>query len=220
MKNLFLATSFALTLILLGCYKEELLEPVTEQATDVYYILEQEGDTYYWNTISQITNDRPEMLPAPSADYITTSGAYIQEERTFVDLTWTGVFDETGFYGPAEIEVVSPTFSFHFLMEAIAVVGKGDEAIYEGTIVRIISMSGDVPKFELNWRFCFNVIDTDSMSMTENDKISKAMMFGSPRSALICSLYPPGHYMWSRAGYNKVMPPGYVVVTHMKPEIR
>jgi hypothetical protein len=220
MKNWILTTSLMLVLILLGCSKEELVEPEANQATDTYYVLEQKGDTYVWSTIYREPKNNTQSVPRPSSDHVATSGAYISEGRPFVDLTWCGFSDDTGTYGTAEIEVVAPTFSFHFIMGSPAIMGEGNEAVFEGIILEVLSKTGDAPEFGEYWRFCFDVIDVHSIVGNDYDKISKAMMFASPRSALVCSIYPPGHYMWLRAGYNDVKPPGFVEVGDCPENIR
>jgi hypothetical protein len=221
MKNRILTTSLVLVLILLGCSQEELVEPVSnqDQAIDTYYVLEQKGENYIWSTITRKPEGKTDDIPIPSTPSIATNGAYISEGRPYVDLTWCGFSDETGVYGTAEVQVIAPTFSFHFIMGSPAIVGEGNEAVFEGMITEVISKTGDAPEFAEYWRFCFNVVDVLSVVGNDYDQISKAMMFASPRSALVCSIYPPGHYMWLRAGYNDVKPPGFVEIGSCPEEI-
>lgn len=216
MKNRIITTSIVLMFILFtGCTTEELLEPVADNnsTTDVYYVLEQEGDSFIWSKIAREHNKKVISRPGPSTEQVFTRGAYIPQGHPYVNLTWSGFCDGTGVHGTAEIELIAPTFSFHFVMNSCSIVGSGNEAVFEGTIVQIISKTGNAPEFDLYWRFCFDVIDVQSAVGGEYDQISRKMMFGSPRSMLMCSVYPPGHWIWTRTGYNDVKPPGFVEVS-------
>ena len=144
---------------------------------------------------------------------------YLSEERPLTDLRWTAFCDETGMYGTAEVKMNTATYGFHFKMKPAAIVVDENNAVFEGTIVEVISRWGNAPNFDVNWRFCYNVTDmNDNRGGFEHDEISRTMMFGSAMSPLLSSMYPPGHQIWSRWGYRDVKPPGFIEVSN-NPEI-
>ncbi|MCW5518524.1 hypothetical protein J1N09_01645 [Aureitalea sp. L0-47] len=218
MKNLIMKACFLFVLVLLGCSKDEFHDPVGEVADNTYYIMDQEDGTYSGIKISSTSDNNAFTIPEPTIDRLSFKGAYLYDGRLLINLNWNALCDETGMCGGAEIKQTTATYGYHFVMCPAAMVAEDNNAIFEGTIVEVISKWGDVPNFDVNWRFCFNVIDNANGTGFEHDKISKTMMFGSPMSPLMSSMYPPGHNIWSSKGYNDVMPPGFVEVSH-NPEI-
>jgi hypothetical protein len=218
MKNLILIASILSVLVLLGCSKDEFHDPVSDEVENTYYILDQQDDAYNWTEISSRMDNNTFTIPEPTIDRLLFKGAYMSEEGTSTNLSWNAMCDETGMCGGAEVKQETSTYGYHFVMCPAAMVAEENNAVFEGTIIEVIYKWGEVPNFDVNWRFCFNVIDNANGTGFEHDKISKTMMFGSPMSPLMSSIYPPNHSIWTNKGYVEVMPPGFVEVSH-NPEI-
>jgi hypothetical protein len=218
MKNLFVIIGFAFVLMLTGCSKDELYDPIAEETTNINYILDNKGDTFDWITMTSESDNKTVTIPDPSIDLVICRGVYQSGELPITNLTWNAFCDETGIYGTAEIRQTTPTYGFHFVMTTEGLVAEGNQAVHEGTITEVIKRWGDVPNFDVSWRFAFNVIDTQKQGYQEYDKISNTIMFATPRSPMLFTSYPPDDEIWSRMGYQDVMPPGFVEVSH-NPEV-
>lgn len=218
MKNLMIKVSFLFVIILLGCSRDEFHDPIGNEQDHTYYIMDQENETYNWTMISSTTDDNALTVPKPPINRLLLKGSYISEEYLLTNINWNALCDENGMCGGAEIKQATSTYGFHIVMCPAAMIAEDNNAVFEGTITEVISKWGDVPNFDVNWRFCYNVIDNANGTGFQHDKISKTMIFASPRSPLMSSMYPPGHDIWSNGGFNDVIPPGFVEVSH-NPEI-
>ncbi len=97
-------------------------------------------------------------------------------------------------------------------METECVRIDGDEAVYGGIITEVIERSGNAPRIDVNWRFYFKVIDTESSRSEIYDKISNNRVLASPRSISLCNI-PVTDPFWSTQGYEEVRNRGYVEVS-------
>ena len=224
MKNLFLTMTAGL-ILLTGCSKEEPFEQIEEQTIDTVYILKQIDDTTTMETIPldrQTGVDYTYIKDKPNETGFT-NGLYYSTNRDKYDLTWSGFTDETGNYGNAELQMSTPAYSLHLMLETECVRVDGDAAVYGGIITRVVQSSGNPPPFGVNWRFYFKVVDNDKGNGMYNhqwsdikyDQISNTRIFASPRSISLCDLYLPGNRIWSSKGYQEVRKPGFVEVSEI-----
>lgn len=216
MKNLILSLTLGL-ILLTGCSKEESFEPIEEQTIDSVYVLKQIDGTTTWETMSI------EGLQTGS-DYIyttdngnsngQTSGLFMPTYRDLLVISWSGFTDETGTYGNAEIQMSTPGYSFHFILQTECITVDGNAAMYGGIVTEVVEQSGNPPPFGINWRFYFEVKDSEQGGRHIYDQISNTRIFASPRSPSLCLAYPAGHRIWSSQGYEDVREPGFVEVSN------
>ncbi len=212
MKNLFLTMTAGL-ILLTGCSKEESFETTPEQINDLVYVLEQNGNTSNFKTIT--LEGANLTLTTEDDGYGETYGLYAPNTRDQRLLSWSGFTDETGTYGTAEYHFSLPAYTLHFVMQAECIVVEGNKAMYGGIITEVIERSGNAPEIAENWRFYFKVIDNEQGSRHIYDQISNTMIFASPMSPSLCNAYPPGHRIWSSEGYQDVREPGFVEVSEV-----
>jgi hypothetical protein len=205
----------AMGLILLsGCSKDESNEQITQQFVDSVYVSKQIDGNTIWKTMSR------DELPNESVDThlrfngnAHTSGYFSLPSREVINITWTGTQNDNRFLGSAELEQSAPGYSFHFIMETECVTVDGNEAVYGGIITEVIQTSGNPPPIGVDWRFYFKVIDGGRGGNTGFDFISNTRIFASPRSTSLCNI-KPSDPVWSSHGYQQVIEPGYVNVSH------
>ena len=210
MKNLFLTMTAGL-ILLTGCSKEESYEPVEEQTIDTVYVLKQIDGTTTMETIQldgQTGVDYTYTEDNPNENGFT-NGLYRSTSRETTVISWSGFTDETGNYGNAALQMSTPSYSLHFMLETECVRVDGDAAVYGGIITRVVQSSGNPPSFGVNWRFYFKVIDSEQGRDINYDQISNTMFFASPRSMSLCDVYLPGHKIWSSQPYADVLEPAY-----------
>lgn len=199
----------ALTAIILtSCSKDESVEQFEEQNIDSVYVLNQFGETSYWDTMEVDEQAR-------STDYTTnnnvhTEGYYQPSSQNGMTISWSGTQTHNRARGRADLKQTSPNINFHFVLETECVMVNGNQAVYGGTITQVKALSGDVPNLDIGWRIYFKVID----SGLENDQIANTIIFASPRSISLCNVYPPTKEIWSTQGYSDVVTPGFVVVNN------
>lgn len=212
MKNLILTMTAGL-ILLTGCSKDESFETTQEQINDLVYVLEQNGNTSNFKTIT--LEGANLTLTTEDDGYGETYGLYAPNTRDPRLLSWSGFTDETGTYGTAEYHFSLPAYTLHFVMQAECIVVEGNKAMYGGIITEVIERSGNAPEIAENWRFYFKVIDNEQGSRHIYDQISNTMIFASPMSPSLCNAYPPGHRIWSSEGYQDVREPGFVEVSEV-----
>ena len=212
MKNSILLITLGLFL-LTGCSKDDSVEQFEEQTNDIVFVSKQFNGDSFWEAveIDVIDNTFPNSQTRDTKGYGFTHGLYNPPNRNPLLITWKGKKDESGYSGSAEIQMSTPSYSFHFIMETECVTVIDNEALYGGLITQVVKVSGNPPPFGMYWRFYFKVIDNvnDGKGI---DKISSMKIFASPRSMSLCNEYPPHHPIWSSQGYNDVVSPGFVVV--------
>ncbi len=216
MKNLIIPMTFGL-ILLIGCSKDESFEPTEEQTIDSVYILKQIDGTTIWETTA-IDGLTGKNFNYPTDDhnlYGHTNGAFMPAYRDEVIITWSGTEDGTGTRGSAELQMSTPAYSFHFILETECVTVDGDAAVYGGIIVEVVQTSGNPPPFGVNWRFYFKVIDSEQGGGVNYDQISNTRIFASPRSMSLCDEYLPNNRIWSSQGYENVIEPGFVEVSEV-----
>ncbi len=212
MKNLTLL--FALGFILLtSCSKEESVEQFEEQTNDIVYVSKQYQGKSIWETMEiDVKDNNPYSNTTDPRGYGFTNGLYNPPNRNPLLITWNGTRDANGSRGSAEIQMTTPSYSFHFIMETECVTVIDNVAMYGGLITQVVEVTGDPPPFGIFWRFYFKVIDNANEGLSGIDKISSMRIFASPRSMSLCNVYPPNHRIWSSQGYDEVHKPGFVVV--------
>ena len=212
MKNLVLF--FALGLILLtGCSKDDSIEQIEEQTNDIVYISKQYNGNSIWETMEiDIKDNNPYSNTANTRGYGFTNGLYNPPNRNPILITWNGTRDTSGNSGRAEIQMTTPSYSFHFIMETECVTVIDNVAMYGGLITQVVEVTGDPPPFGKYWRFYFKVIDNANGGHSGIDQISSMRIFASPKSMSLCNVYPPNHPIWSSQGYDEVHEPGFVIV--------
>jgi hypothetical protein len=212
MKNSILLIATGL-ILLTGCSKEESFETTPEQIIDLVYVLEQNGNT---STFRTITLEGANLtLTTEDEGYGETYGLYAPNTRDQRLLSWSGFTDETGTYGTAEYHFSLPAYTLHFVMQAECIVVEGNKAMYGGIVTEVIERSGNAPEIAVNWRLYFQVSDIEDSPNRGFDQISNTMIFASPRSPSLCSAYPPGHRIWSSQGFQDVREPGFVEVSEV-----
>ena len=212
MKNLFLTMTAGL-ILLTGCSKEESFETTPEQTNDLVYVLEQNGNTSNFKTIT--LEGANLTLTTEDDGYGETYGLYAPNTRDQRLLSWSGFTYETGTYGTAEYHFSLPAYTLHFVMQAECIVVEGNKAMYGGIVTEVIERSGNAPEIAVNWRLYFQVTDIEDSPSRGFDQISNTMIFASPRSPSLCNAYPPGHRIWSSQGYQDVREPGFVEVSEV-----
>ena len=213
MKNSILLIALGL-ILLTGCSKDDSIEQINEQTTDVVYVSKQVNGNSSWETMEINTAHNSTFInnALDTRGFGFTNGLYAPSNRNLLIITWNGTKDESGYSGSAEIQMSTPSYSFHFIMETECVTVDGNTAMYGGLITEVVEISGN-PPFGMYWRFYFKVIDNANVVHSSGiDKISSMRIFASPMSPSLCNVYPPNHPIWSSHGYDEVHEPGFVVV--------
>ncbi len=209
MKNLFLTLTAGLFL-LTACSKDESFEQIDAPSNDLVYVLEQNGNTSTFTSIA--LENRSQGPTTPSNNFGESSGMYEPIFEDPIRLTWSGLQDDTGTFGTAELQIIRPTYSLHIIMETECIMAEGNKAVYGGTITQVVTLSGNAPQIAPMWRFYFQVTDVAVAANEQGgiDRISNKWIFASPMSPSLCSVYPPSHRIWSTNGYAQVIEPGFV----------
>ena len=211
MKNLIFTIAAGL-ILLTGCSKDDSVEQFEEQTNDIVYVSKQYNGNSIWETMEiDVKDNNPYSNTADTRGYGFTSGLYNPPNRNPLLITWNGTKDESGYNGSAEIQMTTPSYSFHFIMETECITVIDNVAMYGGLITHVVEVSGD-PPFGIYWRFYFKVIDNTIVVHSGIDKISSMRIFASPMSPSLCNVYPPNHPIWSSHGYDEVHEPGFVIV--------
>ena len=202
-------------ILLTGCSKDESNEQITDQSIDSVYVSKQINGATIWETMSR------DELPGESDDTYSrvndynahTDGYFNPNNREPVIISWTGTETNQQFEGSAELQMSTPSYSFHFIMETECITVDGNEAVYGGIINKVVQISGNAPPFGVHWRFYFKVIDGEHGGNVNFDFISNTRIFMSPRSISLCDV-GPGDPVWSSSGYTQVVEPGFVNVSN------
>jgi hypothetical protein len=212
MKNLFLLMTAGL-ILLTGCSKEESFEPIDESAANSVYVLKQVNGT---TTLEATSID--ELHVGADFTYIAdtgktsnTKGYFNPPTRDTTIISWTGSESNRGTNGNAEVQISTPSYSFHFMLQTECINVAGDEAVYGGVVTQVVSRSGQSTSFDVGWRFYFKVIDYGRGSSAVSDQISNNRFFVSPMAPSFCDLSPK-NAIWSYQGYTDVREPGFVNV--------
>ena len=213
MKNSLLLITLGL-ILLTGCSKDDFVEQFEEQTNDIVYVSKQFNGNSFWETmeIDVIDNTFTYYLTPDTNGYGFTNGFYNPPNKNPLLIIWNGTKDKSGYSGSAEIQMSTPGYSFHFIMETECVTVIDNVAMYGGPITQVVEVSGNPPPFGMYWRFYFKVIDNANGGQGGIDKISSMRIFASPKSMSLCNIYPPNHPIWSSQGYDEVHEPGFVVV--------
>ena len=216
MKNSIFLIAIGLVL-LTGCSKDESFEPTEEQTIDTVYVLKQIDGTTTMETIPLDGQNGVDYTYTEDNPYENgfTNGLYISSSRETNIITWSGFTDETGNYGNAVLQMSTPGYSLHLILETECVTVDGNAAVYGGIITEVVERTGNAPPFGVNWRFYFKVVDNEEGNGVNIDQISNTRIFASPRSMSLCDVYLPGNGIWSSQGYQDVHEPGFVEVSEV-----
>lgn len=212
MKNLIFLTTLGVFLFT-SCSKDEINEPVADQAVDSVYIMKQVEDQTILEATSIETIQR-ELTGTPvkmAGRTMTTNGYYTNGLRDIATITWAGTQTERDVTGSATVYISTPTQTLHFILKTVCVNVVGNEAVYGGEVTRVIEANGEGRFLEKGWHFYFKVIDYNGVSRSEVDKISRARVFSAPGSPSFCGLDVRSP-LWASHGYDKILSPGFAVV--------
>lgn len=218
MKNLFL-TIIAGFVLLTGCSKDESFEQIDEQSNDVVYVFNQNLDQAEFSnvTIDNLMESSSIRSPGYGEYFAHSSGLYKPLFKDPIILSWFANLDDTGTHGTAELQITKPSFTMHFAMETECIIVDDNKVVYGALITEVIELSGNTPPITEMWRLYFQVTDNYQYGSggVDCDEISNNWIFASPRSASLCSVYPPNHIIWSCDGHTDVLSPGFVKVTDL-----
>jgi hypothetical protein len=215
MKNLFLTMTAGL-ILLTSCSKDDSTEQINDQTTNSIFTLEQHNDRAMFIPFQMEETESSANFTTDTRtneEFAHSNGLFDLNQRNPVILNWDGYQSNTGINGNASLKIVNPSFSLNIKMEPECIMVEGNAAVYGGIITEVRELSGNTPPLTVNWKFYFQVIDTESGSPTDFDLISNTWFFASPRSRSLCTVYPPNHRIWSSNGHQEVTNPGYVVVS-------